>query len=200
MTRLPAASFSLSILCLLILGATEPVAAQSSSRGFANFELNRINRDAVGIGFSIDDINRRTLARSRARIAPVGVASVDGRSRAGFGATSPRAPSLGLNTSRSSSRPFSNLNRRPTVSPWLALERASFDPDQTSLDYQTIVRPQLRQREQNQRMEREVQAFNARLQNIAAQPAFNPQGSQNFAPTGSPSTFRYYSHYYPGAR
>ncbi|MEM6798276.1 MAG: hypothetical protein AAF589_02065 [Planctomycetota bacterium] len=100
------------------------------------------------------------------------------------------------------SRPFANLNRRPTISPYLNLFR---DDDglggdaSAALNYQTLVRPQLRQQEFNQQMSRESQRLNARLQALAAQPAFNPTGSQNLAPTGSPSTFRFYSHYYPNA-
>lgn len=186
-----------AILALTFLLGGSGSVSLAQSRGFGSFEINRLNRTAVGVGYSIDDINRRTVAQSYARAPLTGVGGVDGTSRAPI--ATPRAPSLGLSNSRPTNRPFSNLNRRPTVSPYLLLDTEfDTDPNGAATRYQTLVRPQIEQRRRDQQLQSEVMQLNARLQNIAAQPSQNPQGSQSLAPTGSPSTFRYYSHFYPG--
>lgn len=106
------------------------------------------------------------------------------------------------------SKPFSNIQRRPSVSPYLGLFNSSFDDQADALAYQTIVRPQLRQQQRNRqqqqfndRMRAEAARLNARLQNIQAGAGFNPQGNPNLMPTGTGGgVYRNYLHYYPRAR
>ncbi|MEN1681815.1 MAG: hypothetical protein AAGJ46_19720 [Planctomycetota bacterium] len=106
------------------------------------------------------------------------------------------------------SKPFSSIQRRPSVSPYLGLFNTSFDDQADALAYQTIVRPQLRQQQANrqqaqfnQRMQQEAFRLNSRLQSIQAGAGFNPQGNQNLMPTGTGGgVYRNYLHYYPRAR
>ncbi|MEM6328645.1 MAG: hypothetical protein AAF790_00195 [Planctomycetota bacterium] len=204
------------------MGAADWASAQSGSRGssYSNFQLNRIRQQAIGNQFSSDAIVRQTLAQSTIRAPVIGVGSIDrrigstGRMASSVSGASgsvtrvgaPRAPSLGLNRGGrglgGGQRPFSNLNRRPSISPYLNLFRGdnNFTGSNDDLNYQTLVRPQLQQQQFNRRAALAAQQMNARLQNLAAQPAFAPTGSQTLIPTGSPAAYRFYSHYYPGQR
>ena len=95
--------------------------------------------------------------------------------------------------SRQSSKPFANIDRGPTVSPYLALSN-SFN--QVS-DYYNIVRPQQQQRrvnQQQQRVNRQLQGQNLanqrRLNQLAASGPFNPRGDENQVPTGHAAAFQ----------
>lgn len=192
---------------LLLLPFTPEVSGQSGTvadlrrvpgggpGGFASQELANLRRAAIGTGYTSQQINQRTLNQNRVRTPFTGVTATD--------ALSGRRPAAGFNAggSRSNvtSKPFSNLNRRPTVSPYLNLFNESFDEGGTDLNYQTLVRPQLQQQRINSQLQRQTQALNQRLQDIAAQPAYSPRGSTRQAPTGHSTFFRVYSHYYPTA-
>ncbi len=89
------------------------------------------------------------------------------------------------------------LYRRPTVSPYLNLVR-----DQDSRfgmpNYQTLVRPQLRQQAAARRhetsitrMQRQVNTIGRNVQRIQQRGSY---------PTGHPTRFMTYLHYYPGLR
>ena len=176
--------------------------AQSGLRntGYANFELENIRRSAIGNTYSIDAINRRSLNSTRLTAPKTGVSSIDvttGRQRAAtIGGGSSRARTT-------TSRPFDNLNTRPTVSPYLRLFDNPIGGGTTIGDdfaYQTQVRPQIQQRQVNQQLQQQNVELNRQLQEMAARPAFNQAGSQQMAPTGTPSTYRFNSHYYPRRR
>ncbi len=196
-------SATLAFLVLsMVAQRTEAQSGSRNSGGFGSFEANRVVNQATAGAFTVDQVIRQNLNRLRVRTNVSGVPSAGSTPLPPSSSTAPRAPSLGLNNRRPASRPFSNLNRRPTISPYLNLFRDEdgLGSDGTDLNYQTLVRPQLRQQEFNRQQSVQMQALNARLQNLAAQPAFSPTGSQSLAPTGSPSAFRYYSHFYPGQR
>jgi len=195
---------------LLVAAACGYADAQSNSRynplarpagggsGYANFELQNIRRRAIGNTYSIDAINRRSLNTARVTAPATGVGSVDsvtGRRQ---------AASIGSGIgSTQTSRPFDNLSTRPTVSPYLRLFDNPIGGGTNIGDdfaYQTQVRPQIQQQQLNQQLQRQSQELNQRLQEMAARPAFNASGSQQMAPTGTPSTYRFRSHYYPGRR
>jgi hypothetical protein len=106
---------------------------------------------------------------------------------------------LGLTNSLSGSKPFSGFSQGPTISPYLNLFRTDLSGN-TGLNYSTLVQPQLQQQQLNQQQQREDQQLSRRLQAIAAQPAFNPQGSKEEYPTGHQTVFQYYDHYYPASR
>ncbi|MFO0789294.1 MAG: hypothetical protein U0805_07550 [Pirellulales bacterium] len=105
----------------------------------------------------------------------------------------------GVNTSRS--KPFSAYQSQPTVSPYLNLFRNDLNGN-SSLNYSTLVRPQLQQQQTNDQLERQNLQNARRLQSIAAQPKSNPQGSKDQYPTGHQTVFNYMGHYYnmPPAR
>jgi hypothetical protein len=106
---------------------------------------------------------------------------------------------LGAGNSFSGSKPFSGFSQGPTVSPYLNLFRVDLSGN-NALNYQTLVEPQLRQQQLNQQIQQKAQQTNYRLQAIAAQADFNPQGSREEFPTGHQTVFMYYGHYYPVAR
>jgi hypothetical protein len=69
----------------------------------------------------------------------------------------------------------------------------------SDFNYQTLVRPLLQQQQFNQQVERQAIDLARRMQSMAAQSDFNPEGSTTQFPTGHQSVFMYYGHYYPTA-
>lgn len=188
-----------ALACLtlfLAAGLAQQSAAQSGSRGgFTNQQLSRFSRQASGANFTSQAFVRQAYSQG-----------VDLRGGFGAGRNISRnfnsgAAGFGGGRSRPSSRPFSNISRRPSLSPYLGLFQEGFDENENALAYQTIVRPQLRQQRFNNQVRRQAAQMEARLQSIAAGSGFNAQGNQQLAPTGvSPGAYRFLSHYYPTAR
>jgi len=102
---------------------------------------------------------------------------------------------FGVNTSSRGSKPFSSYQSAPTVSPYLNLFRTDLQGG-GNFNYSTLVQPQLQQQQMNQQLERQNLQTNRRLQSIAAQSAFNPQGSKDEYPTGHQTVYNYMGHYY----
>lgn len=97
------------------------------------------------------------------------------------------------------SKPFSSHRATPTVSPWLNMFRDDLTGE-GDLNYQTLVRPQLQQQQFNNQLERQNLELGRRVQAVSAQSAYQPQGSQQMYPTGHPTAFMNYMHYYPALR
>jgi hypothetical protein len=76
------------------------------------------------------------------------------------------------------------------------LFREDFDGN-SDLNYNTLVRPMLQQQQFNEQMQRQSIEIAKRLQSLAAQADFNPQGSESQYPTGHKTVFNYLGHYYP---
>jgi hypothetical protein len=149
--------------------------------------MGNIYRQDVGSGYTASSIVRSTLINSQVR-APY----------AGSGPAAIRGPRIGLGIGASAaSKPFSNYTPPPTVSPYLNLFREERDGS-SDFNYQTLVRPLLQQQQFNQQVERQATELARRMQSMAAQSDFNPQGSTTQVPTGHQSVFMYYHHYYPG--
>jgi len=72
------------------------------------------------------------------------------------------------------------------VSPYLALNN-SFN--QVS-DYYNIVRPQQEQQQVNQQLQRQNQANQRRLNQLAAKGPYSTRGDENSAPTGHSAVFQ----------
>lgn len=106
---------------------------------------------------------------------------------------------LGLGASSRSSKPFSSYSSQPTVSPYLNLFRTDLNGG-GNFNYSTLVQPQLQQQQLNQQLERQNLQTNRRLQAIAAQSDYNPEGSKDQYPTGHQTVYQYTGHYYPVAR
>ena len=159
----------------------------SRTGGAATEALNQIVREDVGTGFSSSSLNMIALQNSQARVPYVGQSSTQsGGSRIG----------LGLGGS-GGSKPFSGFTPDPTVSPYLNLFREDLEGG-GDLNYNTLVRPMLQQQQVNQQVQRQAVEFQRKLQGIAAQSDFNPQGAKDIYPTGHQTAFRYFGHYYPG--
>ncbi|QDU91737.1 hypothetical protein Pla175_51680 [Pirellulimonas nuda] len=115
-------------------------------------------------------------------------------------AQSTSRPTSTFNPTRigTSSKPFANSSVDNTVSPYLNLFLSdSLTSDPNFVPYQSLVRPQQNQMDFNRQIQAQGQALNRRVQEIAAKPAFNPQGSEQQLPTGHSTVFGNMSHYYP---
>ena len=69
-----------------------------------------------------------------------------------------------------------------------------------NFNYSTLVRPQLQQQQVNQQIEQQNLQNSRRIQSIAAQADFNPQGAKDQYPTGHQTVFSYLGHYYAPPR
>jgi hypothetical protein len=163
------------------------VNSRASAGGYTGTEIRSIYRQDIGQGYTGSSLNSIALQSAQARVGNVG------QSSAGFGTVS-SVPSV---SSSSSSKPFSSVSSSPAVSPYMNLFRDDFG-DASDLNYQTLVRPQLQQQQYNQQFQRQNMELSSRVQKISAQSAFqNPSGSESMYPTGHPTAFGGYSHFYP---
>jgi hypothetical protein len=158
----------------------------SNSGGSAGSELGTIYRQDIGTGYSAAGQNALALSTSRGTIPS-----------SGYVAPPRTGPRIGLGVGGSpASKPFTGYDPGPTVSPYLNLFREDFDGN-SDFNYTTLVRPQLQQQQINQQVQRQNLELNRRLQSVAAQSDFNPEGSKAQYPTGHQTVFGYYGHYYP---
>ncbi len=100
-------------------------------------------------------------------------------------------------------RPGSYFQRfvrdRPTVSPYLNLVSAQQNQarGQTAQPvYQTLVRPQLEQRRENELTERNMIQVQQQLSDLRQ--SYQQSQANTFGATGHPTRFMIYSQYYPG--
>jgi len=175
-----------AIVALSVLYGTESAVAQTG--GYADRELNRIRNRDVGT-YTVDRTIQAVVARDQIRgVSGVTQSSLPRRSYSDLGISS---GSLG--------KPFSTVTPSPTVSPYLNLFREDLS-DAGDLNYQTLVRPQLDQQRINAQVQRQNTELSRRVQSISARSDYgNPRGSESQYPTGHPTTFGYYSHFYPSA-
>lgn len=128
----------------------------------------------------------------------VGQGLYGGGTPTGMPAAASRAPSS-IGTSTSGNKPFSSYSSPPTVSPYMNLFRVDLNGN-NNFNYSTLVRPQLQQQQMNQQLERQNLQNSRRIQSIAAQADYNPQGAKDMYPTGHQTAFSYMGHYYPQTR
>jgi hypothetical protein len=167
-------------------GSFRPV---SRVDGYAQSELKNIYNEDVGSGLSVSSLNSIALQNARYQGGYVGQMTTQNQS----------GPRLGVQPGGSNlNKPFSNFSASPTTSPYLNLFRDDFGGN-SDLNYNTLVRPQLQQQQFNQQVQRQGVEMTRRLQSIAAQGAFNPQGSKDQYPTGHQTVFKYYGHFHPNA-
>lgn len=90
-------------------------------------------------------------------------------------------------------KPFAGAGGGGSVSPWLALS----DPfASTAHSYYTQVRPQLEQQRANQIAASRSAQLQHQLNQMAAQPPYDPSGSDNMTPTGHAAAYMNYGGYY----
>jgi hypothetical protein len=189
------AGMLVTLLCSHLAQAQAPMYSDprpiSNVGGPAGSELGQIYRNDVGYGYSGASVNRNYLNDRMVR-APYGPG--------GSFAVNPQRPRIGLGVGASSpaGKPFAGHTPSPTISPYLNLFRDDLDGS-SDFNYQTLVRPMLQQQQFNQQIERQAMEMARRMQSMAAQSDYNPQGSTTQFPTGHQSVFMYYGHYYPSA-
>jgi hypothetical protein len=181
------------LLCAFLLTGGVAIAQlggpASDVGGNASRELSRIYTQGVGNGYSGTSLNQISLRSAQARVPNVGQSAAPS-ARIGLGAGG---------SGSAARKPFSGYSSAPTVSPYLNLFREDFDGS-SDFNYNTLVRPMLQQQQFNEQVQRQSMEVATRLQTIAAQADFNPQGSTTQAPTGHQTVFNYHSHYYPAQR
>jgi hypothetical protein len=143
-----------------------------------------IQRQAVGRGYSVGSVNKIALRNAQGYLP----------SGSSLGKRSYGPSNLGLSPGPAS-KPFSTYTPPPTTSPYLNLFREDLEGG-SDFNYQTLVRPMLQQQAINEQLQRQTIETARRLQAVAAQADFNPQGSQSQYPTGHKTVFNYYGHYY----
>lgn len=191
-------AFAITALIPLTASAQSP-AEQS---GYVKSMLSQVKNESIGRGYTVDSLTRLSVGSAQGRVYDVNGRNIVGAATAiaPSGSASPARSAATFNSfggGRSSSKPFSSASRGPVVSPYLNLFREDFSDGSGGDNYNTLVRPQLRQQQINQSLQLETQAIDRRVRSISAKPAFNPQGSQSQSPTGHPTGFMYYSHFYP---
>ncbi|MCI0491582.1 MAG: hypothetical protein L0Z07_01440 [Planctomycetes bacterium] len=158
----------------------------SNTSGYAGQEMQRLNNRDSGRGYTSESLNQLALQNVQASIPRVGQQSV-----------SAGRPSLGLNIGGPAfGKPFAGFSSAPTVSPYMNLFREDLGGN-SDLNYSTLVRPQLQQQQINSAVQRQGMELSRRVQAIAAQPDFNPQGSEQQLPTGHTTVFMNHGRYYP---
>ena len=166
---------------------TDPT-PRSSVGGYTGQALRQLYRSDIGTGYTVAGQNSIALQGSTSRVPYVG------QSTTSYGRDRERLD-LGISSS-SREKPFANVSSRPAVSPYMNLFREDFDGN-SDFNYQTLVRPQVEQQKLNQQFEDQAQALSRRVQQISAQTAYDPRGSQSQYPTGHQTVFGYYGRYYP---
>ncbi len=213
MTTLSKIAFALSVAgfaftqCELAIGQPRSLGI-GPPRDAASQELGQIRRQAVGQGYTIADTNRLSLNNIR----PLQVQNLAGTPLSG-GALRPvsaaannqavAAPSQRARVGGAAgftapvNKPFTNISRRPTVSPYLLLFNDDDGTNENNLNYQTLVRPMLQQEAFNEQVNRDQLRINQQLSALAGQNAFQTQGSQQLAPTGHAAVFNNTMNFFP---
>ena len=98
--------------------------------------------------------------------------------------------------------PFSQIYRRPTVSPYIQLQQQGMNPLQNQNVYQTMVQPQLQQQQQQitqLQQARQMTKMQNQVQQIQRDTSAR-QLDESIRPTGHRATFQNLSHFYPPQR
>ena len=98
--------------------------------------------------------------------------------------------------------PFSQIYRRPTVSPYMQMSQQGLNPMQGQSAYQMLVQPQLQQQQQ-QIMQLQQARQMTKMQNQVRQiqrDTTSRQVDESIRPTGHRATFQNFSHFYPQQR
>jgi hypothetical protein len=134
--------------------------------------------------FSTQRINQQILNKA---VSPTGVGGINGRNYTG-GLLGTNPGSAG---GQRSSKPFSRIDRGPTVSPYLSLS----NPFSTATDYYNVVKPLQEQRRVNDRLSQQQYIQSKKLNQMAAQGPYQITGNEDAAPTGHGSGFMKFANY-----
>ena len=147
--------------------------AQSGSKSYGKQRADSFSKMNSVARFSTSSLQNRlnTIRRDRSTYATLGASSLSS-----FSSARPR----------STSKPFSSVNRSPAVSPYLGLT-SSFNQANS---YYSTVRPQLDQQRAKQQALRQKLANQSRLSQMAAQGPYSTRGNEDAAPTGHAAVFQ----------
>ena len=185
-------SAQLNFLLTLVLGfclvvsSSDLAFGQAAFSSFASQELAGIQNDALNANnTTVQGLTRQLTAPARQfRQSSSATVSSIGSSAASY------APSAPV------SKPFANVSSAPTISPYLSLYNTGIIGDEID-NYNTFVRPQLRQQQFNNQVRRQAEQINLRFQQLSAQPAYRPQGAENMMTTGHTTLRGYTGRFYP---
>lgn len=171
--------------CLIVSLAADAW-AQSGSRRQGKSVLSS------GSEFGYNQDMQRIMSSTTIRQAP----SIASSSRYTRG-LSDRALSM---NQRRGSKPFANVQRQPTLSPYLNLLRNDGEDVGGLPNYFAFVRPMLDQQQANRRTNRQIQGLGSEMQAVNRQLAHQPSEASILRPTGHQTVFMNHSHYYQFGR
>jgi hypothetical protein len=178
------------------------IAMSGASLAFGQYSFPAINTNPVNpfnqmsgyAGNQMRDLYSSTLSSNQVALRNAQTLLLNTQNQPAGMSTAGRI-GLGNTTSYSDAKPFSNYSAGPAVSPYLNLFRVDLSGN-NALNYSTLVEPELRQQQLNQQQQRQNMQTTRRLQAIAAQADYNPQGDKNEIPTGHQTVYQYTGHYY----
>jgi hypothetical protein len=185
---------STAVLSGCIFGLLVVSQAQGENKiGLTSFEQAAVqpNLGAAGGTTSAVPMMTRTMPRFAARsfVSPTTTSF-------------PRRPAIqpqGQRSMRRVSKPFEHVDRDPTISPYIHLDRDD-DEKQIVPNYFTFVRPQMEQMATNRIQQREIQQLRGQVQGMTMS-GIAPQGATYRMPgTGSPARFMDTAQFYSGGR
>jgi hypothetical protein len=161
-------------------------ASSVQAQSYGSTQVNNIQARNSIAQHTTGRIQRQIL---NSAVPPSGIGGINRQNYIGAKATQnfvgPRQPLVGGGLGSSNPKPFSNINRGPAVSPYLALN----NPFSTAEDYYNIVKPLQEQRRTNDALMRQQYSQARRLNQMAAQGPFEITGTERYAPTGHASGF-----------
>lgn len=168
------------------------VVSLAAECGPSRVRASRLEPISTGSEFGYNQDMQRVLGSTSIRRAP----SIASASRFTRGLAD-RA--LGSRKQRAS-KPFANVQRRPTLSPYLNLLRNDGDDLGGLPNYHTFVRPMLDQQRTNRRTSQQLQGLNQDVQAVNRQLAHQPSEASMLRPTGHQTVFMNHSHFYQFGR
>lgn len=103
--------------------------------------------------------------------------------------------SFGIHTTRAV-KPYANVERRPTVSPYLNLVRDDGDTSDVP-NYQSLVRPQIEQSRTNRRQRQRLQKLGRQVRQLQTSKSPSTGETDQVRETGHAVRFMNLLHYYP---
>jgi hypothetical protein len=177
---------SVKTLALVVAGSLifgNSAVAQLQSNYAEQVTKNFKSRNSVS-NYTPSRINQQLLSNSVSR---TGVAGVNARNYT----TGLLGTGAGAAPPSRSSKPFSRIDRGPTVSPYLSLS----NPFSTATDYYNVVKPLQEQRRMNDRVAQQQYMQAKKLNQIAAQGPYQITGNEDAAPTGHSTGFMKFANY-----
>jgi hypothetical protein len=193
MRRFPLASLVVLSSCIVATLVASQARGENKV-GLTSFEQPVATQPQLGAGGGATVIAPKT-PRTMPRFAPRSVVS---QSAPFF----PRRPAIqpqGSRSLRRVSKPFEHVDRDPTVSPYLNLDRDD-DEQQIVPNYFTFVRPQLEQIQTNRLQQHEILQLRGQVQGMTTMGGAPQSATYRASGAGSSARFMDTAQFYGGAR